>query len=235
MPTLIDTVGQQPLEYVYRHLSCERRGYLSLYSYEVGGIPHRFEMIERGNAVVILPVDFEKREVYYIVQPRYLRAFAETEMGGIMVRTADCLGAGARRFNVPKDIVLSHEIPAGMIEPKETPISAAIRELKEETGFEIAETDLDPLPPVYPSNGILTERLWLFIASVTERTPRQKPKGDGNEQITLWKASWNETFDMLAEGMFKSASSGILMRELRIRILQHSEAGPLRGCRKAPY
>ncbi|MEK9151923.1 MAG: NUDIX hydrolase [Patescibacteria group bacterium] len=222
MPTLVDTLGQERAVYTYRTLMEERKGYLSIYSYAVDGILHRYEMIERGNATVILPVDFEKRELYYIVQPRYLRIFAETSAGRSAVQLAGRLGVGAVKFRIPKELVMTHELPAGMIETAETQIQAAIRELKEETGFEIEEKDLDPLPPVYASNGVLTEQLWPFIAKVTERTPRQKPKGDGNEQIALWKATWDEAFAMLDQGVFKSASCGLLMRELRYRALKRA-------------
>lgn len=57
------------------------------------------------------------------------------------------------------------EIPAGKLDklPGETPEAAALRELREETGFTAEK--LEPLGFVYPSPGVMDEKLWLFSAS----------------------------------------------------------------------
>lgn len=54
------------------------------------------------------------------------------------------------------------EIPAGRLEPGEDPEAAALRELKEETGY--VARRLRRLACVYASPGFCNERLFLFVA-----------------------------------------------------------------------
>ncbi len=54
------------------------------------------------------------------------------------------------------------ELPAGTLEPGEDPAACARRELEEETGY--AAGKIDPLGFVYPSPGILDERMHFFLA-----------------------------------------------------------------------
>lgn len=52
------------------------------------------------------------------------------------------------------------ELPGGLIDPGETPQQAAVRELKEETGYEADE--VIPLGSFYPSFGSTNEKIYLF-------------------------------------------------------------------------
>lgn len=54
------------------------------------------------------------------------------------------------------------EIPAGTLEPNENPETGAPRELKEETG--LTAGSLDFLVRFFPSPGILTEEMFLYLA-----------------------------------------------------------------------
>ena len=54
------------------------------------------------------------------------------------------------------------EIPAGTLQPPETVASAARRELAEETGYLAGRWT--KLAEFYPSPGILSERMYLFVA-----------------------------------------------------------------------
>jgi ADP-ribose pyrophosphatase len=55
------------------------------------------------------------------------------------------------------------ELPAGIVEPDETPAECALRELAEETGFTAGQ--IEPLVQVYSSPGFCTEVLHIFSAT----------------------------------------------------------------------
>ena len=66
-----------------------------------------------------------------------------------------------RQYRYPMRQLLL-ELPAGKLEPGEQPDPAALRELREETGL-TAKT-MDYLGVIYPSVGMLTERIHLYLA-----------------------------------------------------------------------
>lgn len=59
------------------------------------------------------------------------------------------------------------ELPAGTLDPPESPEACAARELAEETGYRAGR--LRPLVSFYSTPGIMTERMHVFLA--TELTP----------------------------------------------------------------
>ena len=72
------------------------------------------------------------------------------------------------------------ELPAGTLEPNEEPIDTARRELEEETGYRAGK--ILPLMEFYTSPGILTERMYAFVA--TDLTSVGQ-KLQGGEQIVV--------------------------------------------------
>lgn len=58
------------------------------------------------------------------------------------------------------------EVMAGLVDPGEAPEAAAIRELKEETGY--IPDSIRFLGPIYPSVGYCDERIDIFYAEVHE-------------------------------------------------------------------
>lgn len=55
------------------------------------------------------------------------------------------------------------EIPAGKIEPDETPLQCATRELEQETGFRAAQ--IEKLAEFYSTPGFCEERLYVYLAT----------------------------------------------------------------------
>ena len=87
------------------------------------------------------------------------------------------------------------EIPAGRLDPGETPAEGARRELEEEVGLRVSALDL--LLVFYTTPGFCDERLHLFRASgLTESTAR--PEAD--ERIELGTFTLDEARAMIGRG-----------------------------------
>ncbi len=65
---------------------------------------------------------------------------------------------------------VSFEFPAGAVEPHETPLQAAIRELREETGFESG--DIRQVGAVSPNPAFMTNTTYTFWARKLRRVSR---------------------------------------------------------------
>jgi ADP-ribose pyrophosphatase len=87
------------------------------------------------------------------------------------------------------------ELPAGTLEKNEDPINCAGRELIEETGY--MANRLKPIGSLYPSPGVLTERMFLFAAYDLEKT---KPKLDEGEEIEVVPTKWGDAIEQIRSG-----------------------------------
>ena len=96
------------------------------------------------------------------------------------------------RFAVGQTLL---ELPAGTLEADESPRDCAARELEEETGYRAA--CIEPLCEFYTSPGILTERMYAFVATgLTEVGQRL----DETEEIEVAVHSQDKIRQLLAEG-----------------------------------
>lgn len=90
------------------------------------------------------------------------------------------------------------EIPAGTLEPGEPPDQAAVRELAEETGFRAARWTR--ILEAFPSPGVLSERMWLYVAENLTPGP-QKLEADENLEPHL--VPWTQALAWITDGTLR--------------------------------
>jgi ADP-ribose pyrophosphatase len=96
------------------------------------------------------------------------------------------------------------EIPAGTLEPPEAPEAAAIRELAEETGYRANQWL--KLAEFFPSPGILSERMFLFVARELTPGPMHLEKDENLEPRIV---AWREVLDWVSNGTIHDAKTMI--------------------------
>jgi ADP-ribose pyrophosphatase len=96
-----------------------------------------------------------------------------------------------------------YEAPAGTLNPGESPLETAHRELIEETGFQ-AETFI-PRGFIYTTPGFTDERIYLFEAH--NLTPSCESEKDEDEVIEVVKVSFAELSAMIADGRISDAKT----------------------------
>lgn len=102
-----------------------------------------------------------------------------------------------------------YEIPAGTLDHGETFDVCARRELEEETGY--SARMLEPLIILYPSPGILNEKMHLFKATNLVKTQTNYQMDESIKGIVQVKL--DDALDMIKKGEIKDAKTvcGILM------------------------
>ena len=106
-----------------------------------------------------------------------------------------------RQYRKPADKVML-EVPAGKIDPGEMPLEAAVRELKEETGYTASKVEF--LTEFYPSVGYSEERLYLYLC--TGLTPGETCF-DENEAIEIEEIDLDRLFKMAMSGELDDAKT----------------------------
>jgi ADP-ribose pyrophosphatase len=103
------------------------------------------------------------------------------------------------RKPVEKDLL---EIPAGGIDPGETPEEAVRREMREETGF--LPRKVAKLGGFYSSPGFCTEYLHLYLAGDLVTSPLQ---AEDSESISLVRVPLSQIPGLIASGAICDAKS----------------------------
>jgi ADP-ribose pyrophosphatase len=106
-----------------------------------------------------------------------------------------------RNFRPAADEAL-WEIPAGTLEPGEPPDEAARRELAEETGYQAARWRR--LREFYPSPGILSERMYLYLAEDLTPGPQHLEAG---EYIEPQLVPWRQALAWALDGTIRDAKT----------------------------
>lgn len=106
------------------------------------------------------------------------------------------------------------EIPAGTLEPNETPEEGAPRELQEETGLTAGR--LEFLARFFPSPGILTEEMFLYLARDLTQGAQQLM---GDEDIETVRLALDDAIARIATGEIADAKTivGLLLTRERLQ------------------
>lgn len=102
------------------------------------------------------------------------------------------------RYPIKSD---QYEFPSGMIDEGEKPQDAAIRELKEETGY--TASDIIDLGFTYPSFGSTTEKIYLYACKADQYT---LPAKELLEDIRTTIVKIDELEMMMRKGLFRQSA-----------------------------
>lgn len=112
------------------------------------------------------------------------------------------------------------EIPAGTLDPGETPETCARRELREEAG--VRARALRRLATVFTTPGFTDERIHLFYATALTRVPAA-PEAD--EFLEIHERRWSEVGRMVRRGEIRDAKSLVALLYLQCFVRPAAGAG----------
>ena len=109
------------------------------------------------------------------------------------------------------------EVAAGLVEPGESPRAAAVRELKEELGFDVGEGSMLELgPSSFPAPALLGEIHYFFHVEV-DPAKRIQPEGDGSAveaDALVVSIPLDEALDACRRGDIRDEKTELALRRL---------------------
>ncbi len=166
------------------------------------------EMVYRGKVL-----NLRRDEVMTVSGKPSIREIVEHGGGVALVAVTD---KGKvimeRQFRKPLERVVL-EIPAGKLEDGEDPLSAAGRELAEETGYRAEK--IEYLTKYYPSVGYCQEALYMYLC--TGLTKGQTDL-DEDEAIDIYEYSFEELYDMIDRGELEDGKTMAALLAAQIRL-----------------
>ena len=94
------------------------------------------------------------------------------------------------------------EVPAGTIDPGESPDVTAARELREETGYTAGR--LARVAEWYVSPGVMTERMYVYLCTDLRPGPTEHQPDERIEPVVV---PWDEAIEMAHDGRIEDAKS----------------------------
>jgi ADP-ribose pyrophosphatase len=94
------------------------------------------------------------------------------------------------------------EVPAGTLQPGETPEACARREIEEETGYRAGR--LEPLGWIWTTPGFTSEKIFLFVAH--DLAPGH-PSTDADEVIAVERMSFRDALERAVRGEITDAKT----------------------------
>jgi GDP-mannose pyrophosphatase NudK len=127
-----------------------------------------------------------------------------------------------RQFRIPAYLNGHHngmltEAPAGMLEESESPEATIIREIREETGFEIE--NVEKIFEAYSSPGAFTELIHYYIApySKEQKTGEGGGLAEEGEEVNTMELPFAEALRMLEAGEIKDAKTILLLQYAQLK------------------
>jgi ADP-ribose pyrophosphatase len=94
------------------------------------------------------------------------------------------------------------EVPAGKLDPGESPETCALREVEEETGFRPAR--LIPMGWIFTTPGFTDERIWLFAATGLSETTQEL---EDDEVLTVERLPLDDAVARATRGELRDGKS----------------------------
>jgi len=149
--------------------------------------------LDRGDAVAVVLFNRRKNRLILIEQFRYPVYYALKGKDG-----------------------WTCELPAGVIEPGETPEEVAEREVMEEVGYQVKH--LERLACIYPSPGVISERIYIYYAETGKQINQGGGLASEQEDIRVLELPVKKVYEMVEQGRIEDAKTLIGLMQAKEKL-----------------